>query len=263
MNLEFPGNTPFHESLMSRTATFVCIIALLLLITPAAATLVLTDAVFAPNPPFLNGARQHAIVKFFISPSGATTFVPGHQLQMETGLANAQWNIQVRVDGRNDARQSASGSAAFVNGALLSYSTDNDVSLEVTIDGVVPHIQRDQVIVLQVKEIDNTGDVVPGSVITLSQPVAGEPATPQQIAFPTPKPTPVPHLPTKSAAFPGDHGDSRNQPGLDPVEERQVGTPTGTGVDPAGCFKPFWRRFPRQGKTGKENLFLCFLEKRT
>ena len=202
MNLEFPGNTPFHVSLMSRTATFVCIIALLLLITPAAATLVLTDAVFAPNPPFLNGARQHAIVKFFISPSGATTFVPGHQLQMETGLANARWNIQVRVDGRNDARQSASGSAAFVNGALLSYSTDNDVSLEVTIDGVVPHIQRDQVIVLQVKEIDNTGDVVPGSVITLSQPVAGEPATPQQIAFPTPKPTPVPHLPTKSAAFP-------------------------------------------------------------
>ncbi len=65
--------------MISRIFIFVCVIALLLLITPAAATLVLTDAVYTPDPPFMNGTRQHVIAKFFIIPSGATTFVPGHQ----------------------------------------------------------------------------------------------------------------------------------------------------------------------------------------
>ncbi len=183
---------------------------------------------------------------------------------METGLANAQWNIQVRVDGRNDARQSASGSAAFVNGALLSYSTDNDVSLEVTIDGIVPHIRRDQVIVLQVKEIDNTGDLVPGGVITLSQPVGGEPATPPQTAFPTPTPPPVPPSPTKSAGFPAIPGDSRNQPRIDnPVQEGPAGAPGGPPLILPVASNLSGTGTCAKGKTGQENLFFGFPEKWT
>jgi hypothetical protein len=93
-----------------------------------------------------------------------------------------------------------------VNGALLSYSPENDVALEVTIDGIVPRTQGGQVMVLQVKEIDNAGSVVPGSEITISQPVAGEPASTPQTTFPTPTPAPVPTSPTKSVGFPATLG---------------------------------------------------------
>jgi hypothetical protein len=93
-----------------------------------------------------------------------------------------------------------------VNGALLSFLTNNDVNLEVTIDGVMPQTQDDQVIVLEVKEIDNTGNVVPGSIITLTQPVAGEPATTRQTVFPAPSLTPVPTSPAKSSGFPAALG---------------------------------------------------------
>ena len=184
------------------TLLSLALVVVLLQVMPADATMALTDVAYTPTPPLLIGSQQHVTAKYYLGPSGATTFIPGHQLQMQTGLANARWNIQVIPDGRNAAQQSASGSAVFVNGALLSYSTNSDVSLEVTIDGVVPQTQGGQVMVLQVKEIDNSGSVVPGSVITISQPVAGQPATAVQTAFPTLLPPIVPPSPTMSAGFP-------------------------------------------------------------
>jgi hypothetical protein len=184
------------------TPVSLALALLLLLVTPAAATLALSDVSYTPNPPLVIDAQQHLTATYYIGPSGATTFVKGHELQMQTDLTSARWNIQVLLNGRNAAQQSASGSAAFVNGELLSYSTNNDVSLSVTIDGVVPQTQSDQVMVLQVEEIDNSGNVVPGSVITLSQPVAGQPAMAVQTALPTlTPPVVIPPSPTRSAGF--------------------------------------------------------------
>ena len=178
----------------------------LLLVTPVAATYSLTSVSYLPNPPLVIGGQQQVTATYYIGPSGSTTFIKGHELQMQTDLVNARWNIQVLQNGRNAAQQSASGSAAFVNGALLSYSTNNDVSLSVTINGVVPQTQSDQVMLLQVEEIDNSGNIVPGSVITLSQPVAGHLVIPVQTAFPTLTPTSVPPSPTKSAGVPATAG---------------------------------------------------------
>ena len=178
----------------------------LLLVTPVAATYSLSSVSYTPNPPLVIGGQQQVTATYYIGPSGSTTFIKGHELQMQTDLVNARWNIQVLQNGRNAAQQSASGSAAFVNGALLSYSTSNDVSLQVTINGVVPQTQSDQVMLLQVEEIDNSNNIVPGSVITLSQPVAGHLVIPVQTAFPTLTPTSVPPSPTKSAGVPATAG---------------------------------------------------------
>ncbi len=180
--------------------TFV-IVFLLLLVSPVAATLALTDVSYTPNPPLVTGGQQHVTAQYYIGPSGSTTFIKGHELQMQTGLMNARWNIQVIQNGRNAARQSASGSTAFINGEILSYSNNNDVSLSVTIDGVVPQVQDGQVMVLQAEELDTAGNVVPGSVITLSQPVVGQPGTSIPTLLPTLTPTPPLPNPTKSAGF--------------------------------------------------------------
>ncbi|MDO9034344.1 MAG: hypothetical protein Q7U51_03990 [Methanoregula sp.] len=178
----------------------------LLLVTPVSATYSLSSVSYMPNPPLVTGGQQQVTATYYIGPSGSTTFIKGHELQMQTDLVNARWNIQVLQNGRNAAQQSASGSAAFVNGVILSYPNSNDVSLQVTVDGVVPQTQSVQVMLLQAEEIDNTGNIVPGSVITLSQPVAGQPATPVQTAIPTLTPTKVPPSPTKSAGFPAAAG---------------------------------------------------------
>jgi hypothetical protein len=177
------------------------VVVILLQITPASAIMTLTNVSYVPDPPLLINRQQHVTAHYYVGPSGATTFIPGHQLQMQTELVNAQWNIQILVDGRNAARQSALGSTVFVNGALLSYSTNQDVSLDVTIDGLVPQEQATQVMVLLVKEIDNSGSVVPGSSILISQPVAGQPATSSQTVLSTPAPAFILPSPTKSTGF--------------------------------------------------------------
>jgi hypothetical protein len=181
----------------------VILILLLALIPAVSATVVLSSDSFTPNPPLVMATQQHVVAQYTIIPSGSTTFARGHSLQMVTDLTGAKWSIQVTLDGRNAAQQSASGDAAFVNGELLSYSTNHDVGMIVTIDGTVPQTASDQVMVLQIEEIDNSGNVVPGSVITISQPVAGSaPAAPPSAA-PTLTPpiaTPAPQ-PTKSPGF--------------------------------------------------------------
>jgi hypothetical protein len=184
------------------TLFFLAIFVILVQAIPATAIMTLTGVSCTPSHPLLIGRQQHVTARYYVGPSGATTFISGHQLQMQTELVNAQWNIQVIVDGRNAARQSGSGATVFVNGALLSYSTNQDVSLDVTLDGVVPQTQSNQVMVLLVKEIDNSGGVVPDSTILISQPVEGEPATTTKAVPPTPAPAIILPSPTKSAGFP-------------------------------------------------------------
>lgn len=176
------------------------LIALMLLVIPVTATYTLSDVSYIPTPPLETGSQQQLTAIYYIGPSGSTTFIKNHELQMQTALSSARWNIQVLQNGRNAAQQSVSGSAAFVNGEILSYSNNNEVLLQVTVDGIVPQISGD-VMLLQVVEIDNSNNIVPGSEITISQSVAGQPVTTAPTSLPTLTPIIVPPSLTKSAGF--------------------------------------------------------------
>jgi hypothetical protein len=188
---------------MRKSSFFIIAIILgaAILITPAFATQVLTSVAFTPDAPLVPGGTQEVVASYTIIPSGSTTFSRSHSLQMQTGLLNARWNIQVILNGRNAAQQSASGSAAFVNGVLLSYPTDNDVSMTVTIAGTVPPDASGQLMVMQVEEIDNTGNIVPGSTLTINQPVMGESVAPTTVPVLTPDQTAPSATPTKTPGF--------------------------------------------------------------
>jgi hypothetical protein len=176
---------------------FCGILLLLLIVSPVAATQTLTTVSCDPSPPLVPGDHQHMVTKYMITPSGSTTFPRGHNLQMQTDLADAQWTIQVIVDGRDAARQTAYGPAAFVNGEILSYSTNHDVSFTVTIEGIVQKMASGTVTLLDMVEIDNTGSAIPGSRSLIIQPVAG--TNPAQVATTPAVPTLTPPLVTSAA----------------------------------------------------------------
>jgi len=186
--------------------SLIAIATILFVIAPVSATYVLSNLTLAPGGPPFPGVPQEVIATYVLLPSGPTTFVPGHNLQMLTNLTNASWNIQVIVDGRNAARQTASGTVAFVNGEILSYPATRDVSFAVTITGRVPGNAVDQLMVLQVGEVDNTGGIVPGSASTLNEPLAGQPS-PTEAATPVGAVTALVSVPaaspspTKSSGF--------------------------------------------------------------
>jgi len=174
---------------------------LLLTVLPAAASPILASESFTPNPPLVTGGQQQVVATFAI-PSG-TTFPKNHEIQMQTDLVNARWNIQVIVDGNNAAQQTATGSAAFINGEILAYSVNRDVRFTVTVTGNVPASATGTVTVLNLVEIDNTGSTVPGSQILINQPVTGTTVAPAGTAVPTLTPPQVTLPPpvTKSPGF--------------------------------------------------------------
>lgn len=181
---------------------FLCGCLLLLLVfVPAAASPMLTSESFTPNPPLSPGGQQDVVATFAI-PSG-TTFPRDHEIQMTTQLENAKWNIQVVVDGHNSAQQTASGTAAFINGIVLSYSVNHDVRFVVTVTGTVPSAATGSVTVIDLIEIDNTGNIIPGSEIIISQPIAGSSTAPAVTTVPTLTPPPATASPTvtRSPAF--------------------------------------------------------------
>jgi hypothetical protein len=170
--------------MLTRSFSFFPVsLAIFILVSPVTAGSILSGVSFLPDTPLVPGGEQHLAATYVIIPSGSTTFARGHSLQMQTDLTGAQWTIQVTVNGGDAARQTASGSAAFVNGELLSYSTDNDVGMVVTLDGTVPPDASGSVMVLQIEELDNSGTVVPGSVLAINQPVSGAttPAVPPAV----------------------------------------------------------------------------------
>ena len=187
---------------LNRTILIGILLLLVAFATPASATVILASSSYSPDGPFVPGSSEHVVAQYAIIPSGSTTFAKNHELQMETGLLDAKWSIQVTQNGRNAAQQNAQGSVAFVNGEILSYTTNNDVGMIVTIDGMVPQDAASPFMVLSVEEIDNSGNVVPGSVITLTQPIAGQTSAVSPSAVPTLTPQMVPTQ-TPAAKSPG------------------------------------------------------------
>ncbi len=229
MSITLAAESPCAERRMKTlTLLVLCGTAAVLLVAyPAAASLYLSNVTYFPSPPLVPGGQQHVAAQYTLTPTATCSFYPsgpctsapsstclyispgpctfygGHELQMQTGLSNARWTIQVVVDGLDTATQTARGSAAFLSSFLLSYSSFHDVSFTVTLDGTVPQAAGPQVTVLQVEEIDNSNQVVPGSVLVSTQPVEVRPETSGQdtVPIPTPPPSP-PTVPTARSTGP-------------------------------------------------------------
>jgi hypothetical protein len=197
--MSIPGRSP---ACAGATVLLLLTAVYLILGSPATAALVITNESFIPVPPLVANDAQHAVTAFAVIPSGGTTFIRTHTLQMQTALTGARWNIQVIVDGIPAAQQSASGTSAFVNGYLLSYPTTSDVSFMVAQDGTVPADAGSSVTILQVTELDSAGTPVPGGSLTISAPVIS--LTPGTVTSPQvsgTQPLAATPAPTRSPGF--------------------------------------------------------------
>ena len=192
---------PREEPMSTHAPRFAipCILAAaaLLLTMPAAATLVLSGSTLTPGTlPLVPLQGQKIDVRIAVIPSGGRTFAIGHTLQMETDLLDARWNTSIIVDGYPGAQQASEGRVAFVNGFVLSYPTDRDVSVEISVSGAVPQAEDGAVMLMSVRELDNGGAVVPGSTVMIEEPVAAPTGLP--VPGTSPLFTPVPEKTTAS-----------------------------------------------------------------
>lgn len=157
-----------------RSLLLVIVLSAGLLALPAGAALVLSDVAVQPNTyPLAPMSAVNVTAHVTLEPLGTTTFRDGHRLQMQTGLLNATWDTRVYIDGAPGARQPASGTSAFINGYLLSFESERDVSLLVTVRGTVPDTPGQQALLIRISELDSTGSLeTTVTPITISEPVA-------------------------------------------------------------------------------------------
>lgn len=178
----------FHHPFILCGAVLLVIFAL---VVPVSATFQIQQSELNPSAmPLQPKAQQSVTAIIAIIPQGTTTFIVGNQLQLTTELAVPQWDVQVMVNGIPAAVIPAKGNTAFINGFLLSYPTSDDVSVSASVTGNVPS-GVSSVNLLQVVQQNNAGETVPGSVQTISAPVA-VPATPVPVLTQGPSSSQVP-----------------------------------------------------------------------
>lgn len=179
----------------------VALLAVAVLTLPASATLILSAPTLNPSAvPLSPGTQQSVNATLTIIPSGDTTFNSQHSVQITTDLNQPTWYVQVFKNGIGAAVIPTLGNAVFINGYLLSYPSNNDVSVVIGVSGSTPSTPGSNVTLLQVEEIDNTNTVVPGSVSRVTEPVAGSVATTTaSIPVNTPESASVPVSPTRQS----------------------------------------------------------------
>jgi hypothetical protein len=153
-----------------KTAAFLIACILLLSSVPTAtAILSLRNTDVYPSAEYLRpGEMVNISATVEIIPSGSMTFASGHTLVFSTDMKNARWDIRVMVDGIQGAVIGKNTDHLFVNGYLLSYPTDRDVSVSVHLEGAAPeNAERMPFSLLRVVELNNQGMIVGGSELDI------------------------------------------------------------------------------------------------
>jgi len=152
-------------------AILIACILLLISVPSASAILSLRDADLYPSAGYLRpGERVNVSATVEIIPSGATTFASGHTMVLSTDMEEADWDVRVLVDGIQGAVIQKNTDQVFVNGYLLSYPTERDVSVSIAMVGVAPATpESEPFVVLRLAELNNQGIIVGGSETSIQR----------------------------------------------------------------------------------------------
>jgi len=150
------------------------VLTLLVIAVPVSASFAFQNVAINPAAtPLVPGQKIATSGQLVIIPQGgSTTFVGSNQLQLSTQLNAAQWEVQVMVNGVPAANIPGNGNVLFINGFLLSYPTSSDVMVLVNVTGLVPGPGDPVIILVQAVQLNNAGQTIPGSMVTISEPVA-------------------------------------------------------------------------------------------
>jgi len=183
--------------------TMIFSLLLISLVLPVSASFVFQDVSITPDPPFEPGHLVTSSSQLVIVPQGgSTTFIGSNQLQLTTQLEAARWNVEVMVNGKPAAQIPVNGNMVFINGFLLSYPVSSDVVVSVHVNGTVPGTAGPNLNVVEAVQLNNAGQVVPGSLQLISGPLmVGVPSVPKApVATPIPEQTSA--IPTRTPGFP-------------------------------------------------------------
>ena len=140
----------------------------------------------APGTPM----TVNASIDFF--PKGNVTFPLANELHMSTDLVDPSWAPVVVLDGRETHLPQETGESVVVPALYLSYPSEQNVRLLVTVTGNIPANPTSDQDLLKVQEMDSGKNIVSTPHLAMPEvPVMppSTPAIPATLSTPTKKPT--------------------------------------------------------------------------
>ncbi len=108
------------------------------------------------------------IVSFNIdfSAEGDETFPSTNELQMITDLEKPKWTYTLVLDGVETPQPSDSGRILSVSGWILSYPSNKEESLKVTVQGTAPSVeQTSNKTIIKIQEVDSHNNIITSSLV--------------------------------------------------------------------------------------------------
>jgi hypothetical protein len=156
----------------------VVTVLLTVLIVPVTASFVFQNVAVNPSPPLEAGQQVSGNSQLVIIPQGgSTTFITNNQLELTTQLDTARWDVGVLVNGIPAAQIPMEGNIVYINGYLLSYPVSDDVAVSIKVNGTVPQAAGQSLTIVQADQLNNAGQVVPGSTQAISEPLTTQVST--------------------------------------------------------------------------------------
>jgi len=136
--------------------------------TPTPTTHILVGNIaITPSSNLVSGetpVRSTFTVNFI--PSGGETFPDSHTLQLASEMDSPSWTYAIILDGIENPSKTEIGQNININGWLLSYPSNRELSIKVTMEAKAPVVQSTQEkIVMAVLELDNQGTSISGSEV--------------------------------------------------------------------------------------------------
>jgi hypothetical protein len=96
------------------------------------------------------------------------TFPPGNDLGMRTDLANPRWNYTLVLDGKEKTPVSSEERMLDISGFDLSYLSNTDESIYVTLEGTAPDVNEiTNKTVIDIYEIGSCCEIYPEDIQTV------------------------------------------------------------------------------------------------
>lgn len=126
-----------------------------------------SDPVINPTGDLTSGTNVSVSFKIDMTPSGSDTFPKDNTLQIFTDLNNPKWAATLITDGIENPQAPEFGHSIYMSGWILSYPSNVQESIRVTLEGSVPSVTKsmNKTIVL-VQELDGRNTVIPASIVT-------------------------------------------------------------------------------------------------
>ena len=157
---------------MKRVLIWTIVFVVLLAIVPGISAYTVSGVSVNPSGDVTPGTPVTVSLTIQFAGSGGYTFPAESNLDLLTDLDSPRWSAVIVLNDVDNPRILDNKKNVFLTGWDLSYPSDFEENLRLTLDGVAPSVTTTaNKTLLQIQELDSRNNVVSGSVMTISRKV--------------------------------------------------------------------------------------------